>query len=91
MLKSEIAEVLDLQAQEVGKSLGLTRDALLTLPAVKGFATIITGVRRCGKSTLLRQWASASGMSVACVCWALRLRFCGNGLCFHYCLLYGLR
>lgn len=67
MLKSEIAEVLDLQAQEVGKSLGLTRDALLTLPAVKGFATIITGVRRCGKSTLLRQWASASGMSVACV------------------------
>ena len=67
MLKSEIAEVLDLQAQELGTNLGLLRDALPTLPAVKHFATIVSGVRRCGKSTLLQQWASISGKKIVCV------------------------
>lgn len=67
MLKSEIAEVIDLQRQGVGANLGLIRDVLPTLPSVKGFATIISGVRRCGKSTLLQQWASASGMKIVSV------------------------
>lgn len=34
---------------------GFTRDALHNIPAVDSFATIITGLRRCGKSTLLLQ------------------------------------
>ena len=37
--------------------LGLPRTA--TLPLQKNFATVVTGVRRCGKSTLLLQQVSA--------------------------------
>ena len=34
---------------------GFTRDALSEIPVADSFATIITGIRRCGKSTLLLQ------------------------------------
>lgn len=34
---------------------GFSRDALSQIPIVNSFATIITGIRRCGKSTLLLQ------------------------------------
>lgn len=34
---------------------GMMRDAYSDVPEIKGFATIISGVRRCGKSTLLLQ------------------------------------
>lgn len=34
---------------------GLIRDALMGVPIADAFATIITGIRRCGKSTLLLQ------------------------------------
>lgn len=34
---------------------GFTRDALNNIPTADSFATIITGLRRCGKSTLLLQ------------------------------------
>jgi predicted AAA+ superfamily ATPase len=37
----------------------LPRDALASLRTVAQFATIATGIRRCGKSTLLHQWAEA--------------------------------
>ncbi|WP_374693175.1 AAA family ATPase [Parabacteroides faecis] len=33
----------------------LPREALSQIPIVDNFATIITGVRRCGKSTILLQ------------------------------------
>lgn len=58
MLKSEIESTLMAQANEMEVDLGMTRECLSNIPCQDKFATIITGVRRCGKSTLLRQWAS---------------------------------
>lgn len=58
MLKSEIEIALDAQTQDWTSNLGMNRDGLEDIPVQKHFATIITGVRRCGKSTLLRQWAA---------------------------------
>lgn len=37
------------------QDLGFTRNALSEIPTADSFATIITGIRRCGKSTLLLQ------------------------------------
>ena len=64
MLKSEIENVIESQTASLGDDLGMRRDGLSEIPVQDRFATIITGVRRCGKSTLLRQWASSSGLSV---------------------------
>lgn len=58
MLKTQILEALAAQQKEQPKDLGLRRHALQRLRPENGFATIVTGVRRCGKSTLLRQWAA---------------------------------
>ena len=51
MTKSEIETAIDEQAAEVALDLGMKRDAFHDLPCVKKFATIVTGVRRCGKPT----------------------------------------
>ena len=67
MTKSEIESAIDEQAAETGLDLGMKRDAFHDLPCEKKFATIVTGVRRCGKSTLLGQWARDSGMRVTSV------------------------
>ena len=67
MTKSEIETAIDEQAAEVGLDLGMRRDAFQDLPCEKKFATILTGVRRCGKSTLLAQWAHDSGIRVLSV------------------------
>ena len=67
MTKSEIETAIDEQAAEAGLDLGMRRDAFHDLPCEKKFATILTGVRRCGKSTLLAQWAHDSGMRVLSV------------------------
>lgn len=57
--QEEISAVLDAQAAIFcKKENGLTREALPAIPAIPSFATIITGIRRCGKSTLLRQLMS---------------------------------
>lgn len=57
--QEEISAVLDAQAEIFcKKENGLTREALAAIPLVPSFATIITGIRRCGKSTLLRQLMS---------------------------------
>ena len=64
MLKSEIEHTIDAQAAELASDLGMQRDGLENLPVEKRFATIITGVRRCGKSTLLRQWAASTDLTV---------------------------
>lgn len=54
--QEEIALVIDSQKETFLKQdLGYTRDAINDIPTVNSFATIITGIRRCGKSTLLLQ------------------------------------
>ncbi len=57
MLRQEqIAVVIDAQKEIfLRKKALLTREVLNEVPIVKNFATIITGIRRCGKSTLLLQ------------------------------------
>lgn len=54
--QEEIALVIDSQRETFLKQdPGFTRDALVDIPIADSFATIITGIRRCGKSTLLLQ------------------------------------
>jgi predicted AAA+ superfamily ATPase len=54
--QSEIAVVIDAQrAAFLEQDPGFERDALANVPVADSFATIITGIRRCGKSTLLLQ------------------------------------
>ncbi len=54
--QDEIALVIDSQRDSfLKKESGFTRDALTNIPVADSFATIITGIRRCGKSTLLLQ------------------------------------
>jgi len=51
-----IALVIDSQRESFLKQdSGFIRDALTDVPVANSFATIITGIRRCGKSTLLLQ------------------------------------
>jgi predicted AAA+ superfamily ATPase len=40
---------------------GLKRDLLSSLPDIQSHALIISGIRRCGKSTLLRQFVKKTG------------------------------
>lgn len=67
MLKSEIEKVIDCQTAEWMEELGMPRDGLEDIPVQRAFATIITGVRRCGKSTLLRQLASKTDIPMVAV------------------------
>lgn len=67
MLKEDIRAAISAQAASRATDLGLTRQALARLPQERGFATVVTGVRRCGKSTLLRQWAQGSAKKVVSV------------------------
>jgi predicted AAA+ superfamily ATPase len=54
--QEEIALVIDSQRETFLKQdPGFIRDALTDIPVADSFATIITGIRRCGKSTLLLQ------------------------------------
>lgn len=54
--QEEIALVIDAQRETfLMRDSGFTRDALSEIPVADSFATIITGIRRCGKSTLLLQ------------------------------------
>ena len=54
--QEEIAVVIDAQRESFFKQdSGFSRDALSEIPIADSFATIITGIRRCGKSTLLLQ------------------------------------
>lgn len=59
MKASEIREAIEIQAQDRKRHLGMPRDVLPEVVCEEGFATIVTGVRRSGKSTLLNQWAAA--------------------------------
>lgn len=54
--QEEIALVINAQQETFLKQdSGFLRDALPKIPIANSFATIITGIRRCGKSTLLLQ------------------------------------
>lgn len=54
--QEEIAEVINAQQEYfLVKEQGLIRDAISGIPVLESYATIITGLRRCGKSTLLLQ------------------------------------
>ena len=59
MLESELREIIRNQREEMSRKKTLPRDALAKIRPVAGFATIATGIRRCGKSTLLHQWAES--------------------------------
>jgi len=67
MFKTEIAAAIDAQSAEQPEDLGLLREDLKDIPHEAGFATIVTGVRRCGKSTLLAQWARKQKGKTVCV------------------------
>lgn len=54
--QEQIAIVIDAQRDTfLKKNVQLTREALMHVPIVESYATVITGIRRCGKSTLLLQ------------------------------------
>lgn len=54
--QEEISEVIDSQQEYfLAKDPGLVREKLSEIPVLENYATIITGLRRCGKSTLLLQ------------------------------------
>lgn len=54
--QDEIALVIDSQTDTfLKRDSGFERDGLADIPVADSFATIITGIRRCGKSTLLLQ------------------------------------
>jgi uncharacterized protein len=56
ILQSALNQVIETQKANLSqKDPGLERDALATLPDLSAFALIVSGIRRCGKSTLLFQ------------------------------------
>ncbi|MCQ2402616.1 MAG: ATP-binding protein [Lentisphaeria bacterium] len=58
MLASELNLLIDKQREEWKLSNGVLREKMRGIPVLDNYATIISGIRRCGKSTLLRQWQS---------------------------------
>ena len=59
LLKSEIAKIVELQSGVIRTGdKGLKRESCASLPVLSKHALIITGIRRCGKSTLLLQFIS---------------------------------
>lgn len=54
--QEQIQEVIDMQKEAfLSRNISIPREALPNVPAYENFATLITGLRRCGKSTLLLQ------------------------------------
>jgi len=59
LLKNEISKIAESQiALIISDEKGLLRDSLNGFPVLSKHAVIITGIRRCGKSTLLNQLIS---------------------------------
>jgi predicted AAA+ superfamily ATPase len=54
--QKQIAKVVDLQKELFGKNDSFPREGLDKLKSADNFATIVTGLRRCGKSTFLHQF-----------------------------------
>lgn len=58
MKRSDLRAVVDDQRKVLDAApVGLQRDALSTMPDVRSHAIVVSGIRRCGKSTLLHQYA----------------------------------
>src|SRR4051812_31935809 len=56
VLKTVLANVMDAQKATLDTlNTGLKRDTLDSLPDITSHALIVSGIRRCGKSTLLYQ------------------------------------
>lgn len=56
ILKSALQEVIDTQKEALTtRKLGVIREKLPALQNDSGMVSVITGIRRCGKSTLLKQ------------------------------------
>lgn len=56
ILKEVLKQIIEAQRENIkGHDLGYTRDALHKLPDLNTHALIVSGIRRCGKSTLLFQ------------------------------------
>src|ERR1700744_1532384 len=56
VLQSIIHQVVESQREnQLSRPVGLKREALQDLPTLSSFALIVSGIRRCGKSTLLFQ------------------------------------
>ena len=65
MKLSVLERVIDDQKQELELSeTGLERELLTELPALTSHALIITGIRRCGKSTVLHQYVKRTRQMV---------------------------
>ena len=80
MKRTELAAAIDAQAIERKKRLGMPRMVLPDVPSERKFATVVTGVRRCGKSTLLDQWVAQHQESTVAVHFDdLRLTSFGTG------------
>ncbi len=60
LLQSAISQIINTQKETLAKrDPGLKREALDALPDLTSFALIVSGIRRCGKSTLLFQLLTA--------------------------------
>lgn len=54
--QDQLANIVDSQKEDLLKdSSSITRESLDQIPDLESFATLVTGIRRCGKSTLLQQ------------------------------------
>lgn len=62
MTANEIAAIIAAQTQIEDNRESMPRDILATVRLIDGFATIVQGIRRCGKSTLTHQWRRGSEM-----------------------------
>ena len=68
--QATIQQVIDAQKQKIQRQgTGLQRELLPDLPDIQSHALIISGIRRCGKSTLLKQFLNRDGQN------ALHLNF----------------
>lgn len=69
-LQEQISEIIDLQTKDfVKKAKGVEREKINSIPRIQGFVSIITGLRRCGKSTLLLQIIDKSNNDVIYLNW----------------------
>ncbi len=56
LLQQQLADIIDTQRLDLRTiDNKLIRESLPNIPVVENFATIVTGIRRCGKSTLLQE------------------------------------
>jgi uncharacterized protein len=61
LLETQIEEVVNSQSEKIVKrDAGLVREKLSSIKFIENFALIVTGIRRCGKSTLLLQMLKKS-------------------------------